>query len=63
MIDLLQSSRFELDELFNEINDKLTEEKKPIIDRQDLSTLLGIGLWCGLIDKKMALVFLKMDML
>jgi len=59
MVGILKNSRYDLNELFNAINRNLQQENKPTIDFQDISTLLGIGLWCGLIDKKMALIFLN----
>ena len=31
--------------------------RKYEIDRQDLTTLLGLAIWCGVVDRKLALYY------
>ena len=45
------------DELFRKINNELEKISEHKIDKQDMSTLLGIASWCGIIDRKLALYY------
>lgn len=45
------------DEIFESINNSLKGKKLHKIDRQDMSTLLGLATWCGAIDRKLALYY------
>ena len=57
MIQILKNNRLDPDELYLEINNILEKNEYPKIDRQDLSTILGLGMWCGMIDKKLDLYY------
>ncbi len=54
MIKILKETRPGIDELYDLINAELKMKDYHKIDRQDMTTLLGIGLWCEIIDKKLA---------
>ena len=58
MLKCLEDKPLDTQEFFREINRKLKEIGKPTIDKQDLTTLLGLGIWCDIIDKKLALYYL-----
>jgi len=51
MIDSLKDRPLAPDELFGQIT------AKSKIDKQDLSTLLGLAIWCGVVDRKLALYY------
>jgi len=51
MINCLKERPLALNELFG----RITVNSR--IDKQDLSTLLGLALWCGVVDKKLALYY------
>lgn len=57
MLSCLREKPLAPDELFLEINRKLGEARKHRIDKQDLNTLLGLGIWCGIVDRKLALYY------
>jgi hypothetical protein len=57
LIKCLKKRPMSPDDLFYEINSMLAERKEKKIDRQDLSTLLGLATWCGIIDRKLALYY------
>jgi hypothetical protein len=57
LIKCLKKRPMSLNDLFYEINFMLTERKEKKIDRQDLSTLLGLATWCGIVDRKLALYY------
>lgn len=57
MIKSLKKKPLSPEELYEKINKKLQEEKQHIIDKQDLSTMLGLAIWCGVVDKKLALYY------
>jgi len=59
LMESLNERPFTPDELYEEINKKLSEKSGKPIDRQDLSTLLGLAIWCGVLDRKLALYYLK----
>lgn len=61
LLDCLKEKPLAPNEVFAEINRNLREEGKYGIDRQDLSTLLGLAIWCEVVDKKLALYYLKND--
>ena len=60
MIQLLKNNRLDPDELYLELNNELEKIQHPKIDRQDLSTILGLGMWCGTIDKKLDLYYYEL---
>jgi hypothetical protein len=61
LLDSLKDRSLTPEELFEEINERQKDESNYVIDRQDLSTLLGLAIWCEIIDKKLALYYLKRD--
>lgn len=59
MVSLLKEKPLNPQELFTEMNSKMDELNHFSIDRMDLSTLLGLSIWCGYLDKKLALYYMK----
>jgi hypothetical protein len=59
MVDCLKEKALTPEELFLEINKRRNRMSGHSIDRQDLSTLLGLAMYCGILDKKLALYYLK----
>jgi hypothetical protein len=59
LMESLNERPFTPNELHEEINKKLSEKSGKSIDKQDLSTLLGLAIWCGVLDRKLALYYLK----
>lgn len=59
MLDCLKKRALTPEELFLEINKRQSELSNHAIDKQDLSTLLGLAMWCGVLDKKLALYYLR----
>lgn len=61
MKEILKQKPLAPEELYEEINRKLRQEKQHRIDKQDLSTLLGLAIWCGVVDRKLALYYFGKD--
>lgn len=59
MADCLKEKALTPEELYLEINKRRNRMSGHSIDRQDLSTLLGLAMWCGILDKKLALYYLR----
>lgn len=59
MVNTLRRKTLAPEELYHEINRRLKKKKEYSIDRQDLSTLLGLAIWCEVVDRKLALYYLK----
>jgi hypothetical protein len=59
MIGCLQEKAMTPEELYEEINKRPNKMAGHAIDKQDLSTLLGLAIWCGVLDRKLALYYLK----
>jgi hypothetical protein len=57
MMESLKQKPLAPEELYEEVNRRLGEEKLHKIDKQDLSTLLGLAIWCGVVDRKLALYY------
>lgn len=57
MIGLLRRHPMNSDDLFGAINSHLKRKKKHLMDRQDLSTLLGLAAWCHVVDRRMTLFY------
>jgi len=57
MIRCLKKKPMPPEDLFVEINSILKKRTGMKVDRQDLSTLLGLATWCGIIDRKLALYY------
>jgi DNA polymerase III sliding clamp (beta) subunit (PCNA family) len=58
MINTLEATPLSPDELFEKLNGMLRNHGGYIIDKQDLTTLLGISIWTEVIDRKLALYYL-----
>ena len=54
MIKLLEKRPMDPDELYVALNSK---GNRMTVDRQDLSTLLGLAMWCNVIDRRMSLYY------
>lgn len=61
LVNSLREKSLTPEELFEEINGRQKELSAYPIDKQDLSTLLGIAIWCEIVDKKLALYYLKRE--
>jgi len=61
LVNSLKEKSLTPEELFDEINSHQKKIADYPIDKQDLSTLLGIAIWCEIIDKKLALYYLKRE--
>jgi hypothetical protein len=59
MMNCLKRKALAPEELYKEINQKLGKKREYSIDRQDFSTLLGLAIWCEIVDKKLALYYLR----
>ena len=59
MVDSLKEKALTPEELYQEINKRLEGIAEHSIDRQDLSTLLGLAVWCEVLDKKLAFYYLR----
>lgn len=59
MVDATKKRPLDPGELYEEINRKLKKRKEHCIDTQDLSTLLGLAIWCEVVDRKLALYYLR----
>lgn len=59
MMDSLRRKTLTPEDLYQEINHRLNRKGEYPIDKQDLSTLLGLAIWCGVVDRKLALYYLK----
>jgi len=57
LITSLKKKPMDPGELYVEVNNRLRRRKEQAIDRQDLSTMLGLATWCGVVDRKMALYY------
>jgi len=57
LITSLRKKPMDPRELYVEVNTRLKKRKEHEIDNQDLSTMLGLATWCGVIDRKMALYY------
>lgn len=57
MIGLLKRRPMSVDDLFRSINTGMKRKGKQPIDKQDLSTLLGLAAWCGMVDRKLAVYY------
>ena len=58
MLNALRNKTLAPEELYKEISRRLKKKEEHPIDRQDLSTLLGLTIWCGVVDRKLALYYL-----
>ncbi len=56
MIRLLERRPMDPTELYRELNSALIKQKSSV-DKQDVSTLLGLAMWCNVIDRKMSLYY------
>lgn len=59
MVNALRRKTLAPEDLYQEINRRLKKGEEHPIDKQDLSTLLGLAIWCGVVDKKLALYYLS----
>ena len=59
MVSSLRKKTLAPEELYQEINRRLKKKAEYSIDKQELSTLLGLAIWCGIVDRKLALYYLK----
>lgn len=59
MVGCLKKKTLAPEELYQEINRRLRKKEQHPTDRQDLSTLLGLAIWCEVIDRKLALYYLR----
>jgi hypothetical protein len=57
MIGQLRHRPMSVEDLFRAINISMKKKGKLSIDKQDLSTLLGLAAWCGMIDRKLAVYY------
>ena len=61
LVNSLKEKSLTPEELFQEINSHQKNLSMYQIDKQDLSTLLGLAIWCEIIDRKLALYYLKRE--
>jgi hypothetical protein len=57
LIDLLRHHPMSAEDLFEAVNVRMKRKGAVSVDEQDLSTLLGLAAWCGIVDRKMALYY------
>jgi len=57
MIQKLMKKSMSINEIHESVNASLKRRGLPEIDKQDISTLLGLATWCGYIDRKLALYY------
>jgi hypothetical protein len=57
MIEILKHHPMSVDDLFRAINTGMKKKGKQSVDKQDLSTLLGLASWCGMVDRKLAVYY------
>lgn len=61
MIEDLMDRPMTRDEIYKIVNKRLKKEKKYLIDKQDLSTLLGLATWSGALDRQLALYYFGVE--
>lgn len=54
MIRLLEKRPMDPNDLYTALNSK---SRKVVADRQDVSTMLGLAMWCNVIDRRMSLYY------
>jgi hypothetical protein len=59
MVTIIKRKALSPEELYEELN--LKSEQEHLVDKQDITTLLGLAIWCGIVDRKLALYYLAKE--